>query len=328
MTALTIFSAPKPFTDPHIALIQRNAIQSWLHLGPEVDVLLVGEEPGLAEAVTELRGGAASHLRWLPEVQRNPEGTPLVSSIFALARQASASPLLVYLNADILAMPDLLRAAQAAADQAEQFLLIGQRWDLDVTQPLDFSPTAPGTQAGKVNPSWEQRLRQAARQQGRLHPPQGSDYFVFPRNLFADMPDFAIGRAGWDNWMIYQARRQGWYAIDGTPSVMIIHQSHNYRHLPGGQPHYTLPESERNQELAGGVQHMFTILDTDWLLREIAGELRLLRPPLTMLRLLRRLEVQLTRPFDPALIDGRGSAWRRSLARQLRRWRRRLTGDL
>ena len=30
---LTLFTAPKPFTNPHIALIQRNAIRSWMALG-------------------------------------------------------------------------------------------------------------------------------------------------------------------------------------------------------------------------------------------------------------------------------------------------------
>ena len=30
---ITIFTAPKPFTDPHIDVIQRNAIQSWLQPG-------------------------------------------------------------------------------------------------------------------------------------------------------------------------------------------------------------------------------------------------------------------------------------------------------
>ena len=49
MTLLTLFSAPKPFTDPHIALIQRNAIRSWTLL-PDVEVILLGEETGLAEA--------------------------------------------------------------------------------------------------------------------------------------------------------------------------------------------------------------------------------------------------------------------------------------
>ena len=51
---LTIFTAPKPFTNPHIDLIQRNAIRSWVALGPEVEVLLIGEEEGLAEAAREL----------------------------------------------------------------------------------------------------------------------------------------------------------------------------------------------------------------------------------------------------------------------------------
>ncbi len=31
--ALTLFTAPKPFTNPHIALIQRNAFRSWQALG-------------------------------------------------------------------------------------------------------------------------------------------------------------------------------------------------------------------------------------------------------------------------------------------------------
>ena len=50
---LTIFSAPKKFTDPHINIIQRNAIQSWQSLGPEVDVILVGEEDRMAEVADE-----------------------------------------------------------------------------------------------------------------------------------------------------------------------------------------------------------------------------------------------------------------------------------
>jgi hypothetical protein len=43
MSLITLFSAPKPFTDPHIAMIQRNAIYSWTLL-PDVEVILLGEE--------------------------------------------------------------------------------------------------------------------------------------------------------------------------------------------------------------------------------------------------------------------------------------------
>jgi hypothetical protein len=301
MTALiTLFSAPKPFTDAHIAAIQRNAIQSWLHLGPEVQTFLVGAEAGMAEAAQEYG------VDCLPDVRRNEAGTPLVSSIFALAREASASPLLMYTNADMLFLPELADAARQAASQAERFLLIGQRWDLDVRERLDFSP------------GWDGRLRADVRRRGRLHLPAGSDYFVFPRQLFTEMPDFAIGRAGWDNWMIYQARRQGWPVVDATASILAIHQDHDYSHLPGGQPHYNLPESHQNQSLAGGSANLYMILDSD---RELRSG-RLQRPRPTLLRTLRQAEVWLTPP------DGLRQGARWTAARSLRRLRRRITGSL
>jgi hypothetical protein len=245
MTLLTIFSAPKPFTDPPIAIIQRNAIGSWTRL-PETEVVLVGEEQGLADAANEF------DVKHLKDVVRNAEGTPLVSSIFSLARQVSTSPLLVYVNADILLTLDLVDSARNVMAQVKKFLMVGQRWDLDVTVPFDFSG------------DWSARLQLDARTRGELHRPMGSDYFIFPRDCFTDMPEFAIGRAGWDNWMIYKARKEGWATVDATDSIMIVHQNHDYSHLPGGQPHYKLPETYENIRLAGGREiTRFTLLDTD-----------------------------------------------------------------
>jgi hypothetical protein len=60
MSLITLFSAPKPFTNPHIAMIQRNAIKSWTLL-PDVEVILLGEEEGLAEAAHELGCKAYRH---------------------------------------------------------------------------------------------------------------------------------------------------------------------------------------------------------------------------------------------------------------------------
>jgi hypothetical protein len=300
MPLITIFTAPKPFTDPHIAIIQRNAILSWLHLGDQVEVLLVGDEPGMQQAAREYK------LPHLADVRRNPSGTPLVSSIFELARNASQAPILAYLNADILLLPAFVDSVVQLSQQLKQFLLIGQRWDLDVRALLDFSP------------GWDQRLQEDIRTRGRLHLPAGSDYFVFPRVLFGEMPDFAIGRAGWDNWMIYHARQQGWPVVDGTPSITVIHQDHDYSHLPGGKPHYELPESRQNEALAGGSANLYMVLDSDRQL--IKDQLR--RPRWTWLRTLRQIETSLTPP------GGRRDGWRWSLARRARRARRRLTGSL
>lgn len=265
---LTIFTAPKPFMNPHINLIQRNAIRSWQHLGGDVQVLLIGDEVGMADFAAE------SGLQQLPDVSRNDQGTPLVSSIFELARQNSTSSLLAYVNADILLTPEFVSLARQVLGQVREFLIVGQRWDLDVKQALVF------------NQDWDMRLIYEVKTSGRLHPPGGSDYFIFHRNCFTEVPKFAIGRAGWDNWMFYHARMKHWPVIDLSSSLIVIHQDHDYSHLPGGKPHYQMPESFENIHLAGGRRTIFTLLDADYTLR--SGKLQ--RIPLRGKRFWRSLE--------------------------------------
>lgn len=243
---LTIFSAPKPFSDPHIARIQRNAIASWLHLGEEVEIILIGDELGLAEL------GAELGVKVLHDVERNEEGTPLISSIFQLACNESRYPFLCYSNADILLFEDLIDVVQRVSSRFNDFLILGQRWDLDLERELTFRE------------SWQRKLMEEVQSRGRRHPPMGSDYFVFRKELFHDIPAFALGRAGWDNWMIYAGRRAGFPVVDASEAITVIHQNHDYQHLPGGQPHYQLPESRQNVEIAGGTETIFTLRDTSW----------------------------------------------------------------
>src|SRR5215207_5755852 len=125
MSLITLFSAPKPFTNPHIATIQRNAIKSWTLL-PDVEVILLGEEMGLAEAARELG------VKHLSNVAHNESGTPLISSMFQRARENSTSDLLCIINADMILMPDFAEAAKQTATLKDKFVLLSQRWDLDV----------------------------------------------------------------------------------------------------------------------------------------------------------------------------------------------------
>ncbi len=273
---ITVFSGPKPFAG-HIGLVQDNAIESWRRLGEGVEVLLLGDEPGLRDAAD--RHG----IRHLPQLSRTPEGTPRLDAMFALAREAAAHRLLCYVNADVILLPDLLARAGEVGARFDSFLLVGQRWDLEVREALRFD-------AG-----WEDRLREDVRSRGRRHPPGGSDYFVFPGACFQEMPAFALGRAGWDNWMIYHARLKRWPVVDASQVVTVIHQDHDYAHLPGGKPHYRLPESDRNLELAGGRPSVFSLTDSDWVYSE--GRLRRRRVELN--RLLRRAEVAIYLALGP-----------------------------
>ncbi len=275
MSLITLFSAPKPFTDPHVAMIQRNAIQSWTLL-PDVEVILLGDEEGLSEAAKEF------NVKHFPNVKRNDHGTPLISSMFELTRQNSNNELLCVINTDIILMSDIVEAAKQVAQEKEKFVLLSQRWDLDVTQSIDFKD------------DWQNRLRSTVYGQGKLHRPAGSDFFLFPKSCYEEIPNFAIGRAGWDNWMIYEAHKEKWPIIDCTPSVMIIHQSHDYSHLPDGRPHYEHPDTNENIRLAGGQANIrYTVLDSTHQL--VDG--KLVRPKMSYPRFLRGVELFLRAVF-------------------------------
>lgn len=269
MGTITLCTAPKPFTDPLIARIQVNALRSWRALEPEVEAVVIGEEAGAEEAARQ------TGCRYVASVERNAQGTPLIRSIFDQARAVSASPILAYANADIILLDDFVEAVGRVAAQMRLFLLAARRWDLRIEGEL-----RPG-------PGWEAHLREAIRSDGRRHPPAGSDLFVFPRDCYIDIPALTVGRAGWDNWMIYEARRRRWPVVDMSEAITVVHQDHDYRHLPGGRPHYRLPETDENVRLAGGRRAILSLTDADYVWRR--GKAR--RKPVTVASLVRGIEL-------------------------------------
>lgn len=245
---LTIFSIPKAFHG-HIDVIQRNAIQSWLRLYPPCEVILCGDDAGVAEVASEFG------VRHLPDITRNEYGTPLLSSAFARIQQVAQHRLICYVNADIIFLSHLTACIKRVAFQ--RFLMVGQRWDLVLTAPLDFQ-----------RQDWEQRLMAQVSNHGILHPPSGSDYFVFPTDVMGHLPDFAVGRPGWDNWFIYRARTLGIPVIDVTDVNTVIHQNHDYSHIPHGSDGKSSegPEADYNLNLVGGFDHVFTLEDATHLM--------------------------------------------------------------
>lgn len=266
---LTLLTAPKPFNDPHISTIQVNALKSWQALGSQVEIIVLGNDEGIAEKTKELG------IFHIPHVACNAKGTPLISSMIELTRQHSTNPFLCIVNTDIILFPDLLDTLLNVSRQKDKFLILGQRWDMDVIEKLP---------AGKTQFS---KFKEKVHTQGALHPPMGSDYFIFPRTCYQKIPDFAIGRAGWDNWFIFKSRYEGWPVIDATNDVTIVHQNHDYRHLPGGQPHYRLPETRENVIRGGGEQAIFTMSDAQYYL--FNGELA--RKPASFRKIFREIEI-------------------------------------
>jgi len=235
---ITLFAIPKAFTGESIR-IQRNAIESWMQLSPAVDVLLLGDETGIEDFAHSI---GAFHEN---QLDRNASGTPLVSSAFRQAHELSTSPILVYCNADVILGPDFVAAIEQLfeANSFEQWLAIGQRTDVKVDRQIDFD-SATQTQ-------W---LAEHCAANGSLSSRVCKEFFVFPRELYRDVPAFAVGRGNWDNWMVANAKANRLPVIDLTKKVTAIHQAHDYAHIKSSRLNVYVngEEAVENQRLAGG----------------------------------------------------------------------------
>lgn len=240
---LTLFTIPKAFKG-HINVIQRNAIQSWMRVHPEIEIILFGSDEGTAEAAREFG------LRHEPQVERNEYGTILLHGVFAKAQQMARYGVVCYVNCDILLLEDFRAAVGRVSAAHEEFLMVGQRTDVELRSTWPYERA-----------TWQAELREFAARQGKLRPPNWIDYFAFTRGLYgADVPAFAIGRTCWDDWLVWKALRDGKAVVDATSVVLAVHQNHDYQHHPQGEAGvWKGIEAGRNAQLAGGWGHLRTI---------------------------------------------------------------------
>lgn len=240
---VTIFTTPKPFvglTEIH----QRNAIRSWVALGAEV-IVFEGKECIAHEL------GA----RYVTGIHCNERGLPYVNAMYEEAQRLARNDILVHANADVIFLPDLLSAVERASLTMPEFLMCGQRWDVDLNESLNFQD------------DWQAMVMEAVKH-GELHSVSGKDWFAFRRPLRLDIPDLLIGRAGWDNWILDTAIKVGIPVIDATDCVTCVHPRHNYSHLPGGlrEAHIDGAEAMYNKRLANVPTNQGRISEATWVM--------------------------------------------------------------
>ena len=243
----TLFTIPKAFAG-HIGVIQRNAIGSWVRLRHEgqaqPEIILFGNDPGTAEISRELG------LRHIPDIATNECGTPLLDDLFHKAEAAARFPMLCYANADIVLLSSFLHAAELVQRRFPRSLVVSKRINVDLPEPLDFGP------------GWDEALKLRAKATGFDGHYSAIDIFLFPKGMYSAIPDFAIGRLWFDHWLIKAVRQQSLPVVDASSIAPLLHQQHDYNHVPGGADQVLRgKEAERNFRLYGGVRHAYTLLD-------------------------------------------------------------------
>jgi hypothetical protein len=235
---ISFFTVPKPFVG-QIGIIQFNALYSWLGSVPNAEVLLFGDEHGIREAAREV--GA----RHEPMLLRTERGSPRVDHLFARGEALAMHSRLCFVNADIVLPPVLDRVLEAVDRRFGSSILVGQCRNMDVEEHLVW------------NADFEAKAAASP-----LRGPGGIDYLVFPRGAFPEIPPFALGRAHFDNWLLWAGRKRGLPVVDLTAAVTAVHQTHDYAHIEGGRAEaYEGPEAQLNLALAGGRIHLFNIDD-------------------------------------------------------------------
>jgi hypothetical protein len=278
---ITFFTIPKPFKG-ETAILQRNAIQSWLKLDPHVEVILYGDDEGIIETALEFG------IKHISNIKKNDFGTPTLDFIFEQTKKNAQYDILCYVNTDIIILSDFISVVRQI--KLEIFLAIGERWNISIAEPIDFN-----------NKKWESDLKKQLIYNGRSEGIMGIDFFLFPKNSPFHMLPLAVGRRGWDNWLIYHARTLGTNVIDLSPSVKVIHQNHGYNHIPQKRGNkWDGPESDYNLKIIGGgasQMYCWNISDARWIFKNN----KLIKKPLSILEIYRKLILIIPTNFHPLI---------------------------
>lgn len=205
---VTLFTTCKAFEGEN-AVMQRNALNSWATL--DLPILLIGDDPGTREQASAI---GAKHLA---QVKTNEHGTPLISDLFTVAKTATTTPFLAYINSDIILTQDFFKVVQTlkGRNSHQPTLAVTRRFNIPNT-PLNFEK------------NWQRTLSVQASRYGSWDKDNAIDLFLFNRELFSDIPDFAIGRMQWDNWLLWKAQNEKATIIDCSLELTPYHPIHGY----------------------------------------------------------------------------------------------------
>lgn len=203
-------------------LVHNSTINNWEALSPFVNPVLFTDEPGLA-AEAKSRGWNV-----LP-VTKTAVGIPILKYMYLQAMSKFKSKFYAYSNGDILftdgLVATLLSALSFKVDYSVPMMMVGQRTNVQYVTAQEASTFDNVAKAGK---------------RGKLFTTFAEDYFITTPNYpWKDCAEVVIGRRAYDNWLVLYARKRKHITIDGTKTILAVHQTtkagnHEGHHQPNG----------------------------------------------------------------------------------------------
>ncbi len=203
------------FTTMHVtegqSNIYRNTLQTWPLLKPLVKPVLLYTSLELAWQEE------AKRLGWeLLQIKQTFGGLPILRHMWLDVMSNFQAHYYAYANADILfdesLILTLISIGPSLQDKAP--FIVGRR----TNYPMKGSEQVDSLQGVR---------HLARRNTAELFTKHGEDYFITTSTGFPwkDIPDFVIGRVGYDNWLVSYAIQNYFYVIDATNTVLCLHQT-------------------------------------------------------------------------------------------------------
>jgi hypothetical protein len=204
---LTLFTTLK--ISPDREDINKNTIKFWAYL-PQVQLILFITEP-----LTEQLASMCHRMGWsVVNTTRVRKGLPVLKDMFLYIRNNyEVTKYIGYANSDILFTKDLIHTVKLVdleAGNQKGIFITGKRRNT-LLKYIAFD---------------EDLSLLSSISEFQYDESYALDYFIFAWGTFPwqDVPDFVVGKPGFDNWLAIKAINMNLLTVDATMTVPAIHQ--------------------------------------------------------------------------------------------------------
>ncbi len=193
--------------------LHNQTLGNWASLAPAVLPVLY-----LMPSDSKYWTCRATELGWkLEKVPRTRGGVPTVKDMFNVTSQKYPSPFIGFANADNMFGNSLVETLVDLTQNNKG--LLHDRMSLIVGRRRGIKDIKINDTSGDYVDAIAPRLK--------LYPSYAQDYFLFGSGgkfYWDRVPDFVVGRIGYDNWLVVMAQRWNISLIDGTQTLHNLHQ--------------------------------------------------------------------------------------------------------
>ena len=212
---------------PERFAINNRTLYNWARLQPSVQLVLFTET-----ATASYLTSRATSLGWAVHVAPQlRSGYPVVPAMFMYCEQMAnkSIPFIGYANSDVLFGDDLI----------ETLIFINHVQSNTMPSFGDTAVFVTGKRVTLTRAYYDELIHDAAEgaisaHRSAIHPnnisvprdgPLSVDYFIASKDTFPwrDVPEFVVGKPGYDNWLVAMAVERRLNVIDVTQTVVAAH---------------------------------------------------------------------------------------------------------